>query len=130
MRRPLTRQESIGLVFFCTLIGAAAQVLFKIGAKALPMLGPTAILANPMIALRNTALLAGLSLYGLFTLLLVFALRDCELSIIYPAIALGYVLGTFLSLIFFRETMNPFKACGIATIVLGVMILGKGGGGK
>ena len=128
LRRTLTRRESIALVFCCTFIGAAAHILMKIGAQNLPPLGATAILANPLIALKNVALLEGLSLYGLFTLLLIFALRDGELSIIYPVIALNYVWVTFLSLIFFRETMNPLKACGIATIVLGVVILGRGGG--
>ena len=73
------------------------------------------------------AIAALVSLYGLFTLLLVFALRDGELSIIYPIIALNYVWVTFLSLIFFHETMNPLKACGVTVIVAGVMILGRGG---
>ena len=124
----LTRRQSFGLVFFCTWIGAAAQILMKIGAGALPPLGATGILANPLLVLRNVQLMAGLSLYGLFTLLLIFALRDGELSIIYPVIALNYVWVTFLSLLFFHETMNPFKACGITVIVLGVVVLGRGGG--
>jgi drug/metabolite transporter (DMT)-like permease len=128
LRRTLTRRESIGLVFFCTFIGAAAQVLMKIGAHNLPLVGPAALSANPLILLNNFALLGGLSLYGLFTLLLIFALRDGELSVIYPIIALNYVWVTFLSLILFHETMNPFKACGIAVIVFGVMVLGRGGG--
>lgn len=84
-------------------------------------------MANPLVVLRNLNLLAGLSLYGLFTLMLVFALRDGELSIIYPVIALNYVWVTILSLLLFHETMNPLKACGIVVIVLGVVILGRGG---
>ena len=99
----------------------------KIGAHNLPPVGPAAILANPLIVLTNLALLGGLSLYGVFTVLLIFALRDGELSVIYPIIALNYVWVTILSLIFFHETMNPFKAAGIAVIVLGVMVLGRGG---
>jgi len=128
LRRTLTRRESIALVFCCTFIGAAAQILMKIGAGNLPPVGAAAILANPLIVLKDVALLAGLSLYGLFTLMLIFALRDGELSIIYPVIALNYVWVTFLSLLFFHETMNPLKACGISIIVLGVVVLGRGGG--
>jgi drug/metabolite transporter (DMT)-like permease len=128
LRRTLTRRESIALVFCCTFIGAAAQILMKIGAGNLPAVGPTVILGNPLIVLKNIALMAGLSLYGLFTLMLIFALRDGELSIIYPVIALNYVWVTFLSLIFFHETLNPMKACGITIIVLGVVVLGRGGG--
>ncbi len=125
--RTLTRRESIALVFFCTFIGAAAQVLMKIGAHNLPAVGPGALIANPLILLKNVALLGGLSLYGVFTVLLVLALRDGELSVIYPVIALTYVWVTFLSMIFFQEALNPYKACGIVIIVLGVMILGRGG---
>src|SRR5215210_3132092 len=47
LRRPLTHRESIGLVFFCTLIGAAAQVLMKIGAHNLPAVGAASLIANP-----------------------------------------------------------------------------------
>lgn len=127
LRRTLTRRESIGLVVCCTFIGAAAQILMKIGAHNLPPVSPASILANPLIVLTNFALLGGLSLYGLFTLLLIVALRDGELSVIYPIIALNYVWVTILSLIFFQETMNPFKACGITVIVIGVMVLGRSG---
>src|SRR5436190_21157212 len=67
----------------------------------LPPAGATAILANPLIVLQDFALLAELSLYGLFILLLIFAL---------------------MSLTLFHETMNPLKACGITVIVLGVVI--------
>ena len=127
LRRPLTHRESIALVFFCTLIGAGAQVLMKMGAHNLPAVGAASLIANPFIILKNIFLMAGLSLYGVFTMLLILALRDGELSIIYPVIALTYVWVTFLSLMLFHETMNPFKACGITVIVLGVMVLGSGG---
>ncbi|MEO7650386.1 MAG: EamA family transporter [Bryobacteraceae bacterium] len=115
------------LVFFCTFIGAAAQIFMKLGANHLPAVGALSLLANPMLVMRNYWLVTGVSLYGCFTILLIFALRDGELSILYPVIALNYVWVTILSLIFFDERMNPFKALGVATIVLGVVILGKGG---
>jgi len=125
LRRTLTRRQSIALVFACTFISASAQILFKIGAHNLPQLGPTAILANPMIALRNVPLLAGLSLYGLFMAIFVFALKDMELSILYPVISFSYVWVALLSFLIFHETLNPWKACGIAIIMLGVMALGR-----
>ena len=37
------------------------------------------------------------------------ALRDGELSLLYPVIALTYVWVTVLSLVIFHEAMNPFK---------------------
>jgi drug/metabolite transporter (DMT)-like permease len=99
----------------------------KTGARNLPSVGPAALIANPLILLTNLALLGGLSCYGIFTVLLVLALRDGELSVIYPVISLTYVWVAFLSMIFFHESMNVYKGCGIAIIVLGVTVLGRGG---
>ena|SRR5207253_1319979 len=125
LHRTLTRGESIALVVGCTFIGAAAQILMKIGAGKIPNVSGAAILANPLIILGDIPLMGGLSCYGLFTLLLIFALRDGELSVIYPVIALTYVWVTFLSIVLFHEAMNPLKVCGVLVIVLGVAILGK-----
>jgi multidrug transporter EmrE-like cation transporter len=125
LHRTLTRGESIALVVGCTFIGAAAQILMKIGAGKIPNVSGAAILANPLMILGDIPLMGGLSCYGVFTLLLIFALRDGELSVIYPVIALTYVWVTFLSIVVFHEAMNPFKVCGVIVIVLGVAILGR-----
>ncbi|MEX2262589.1 MAG: hypothetical protein WD696_11595 [Bryobacteraceae bacterium] len=117
--KPHSRRQSIALVFCCTLLGAAAQILMKAGANVLTGPGPLGFLTNP-------ALLAGYALYGLSTLLLVLALRDGELSILYPVIALTYVWVTICSRIFFRESVNPLKIVGISIIVIGVGVLGRG----
>jgi len=76
--------------------------------------------------LTSLPLLGGYCLYGLNTVLLVFALRDGELSILYPIIALTYVWVTILSVAFFHETMNFFKLAGVAVVVIGVAVMGKG----
>ncbi len=76
--------------------------------------------------LTNVALLAGLSFYGMSTVLLVLALKDGELSLLYPVIALTYVWVTLLSLLLFHDRINPVKFAGIAIIVLGVGVMGRG----
>ena len=111
-------RQSIALVSLCTLFGAAAQILIKHGANALASGSPLAMIANP-------PLMAGYSLYGLSTVLLVLALRDGELSILYPVISLTYVWVTVLSLLFFKETVNPWKLSGIAVVVIGVALIGR-----
>jgi len=118
--RPLTRAQSVALVFCCTILGAAAQMLMKIGLSHLSQPGVLGYITS-------IPLLGGYSLYGLNTVLLVFALRDGELSILYPIIALTYVWVTILSVIFFHEILNLFKLVGIAVVVTGVAIMGRGG---
>jgi multidrug transporter EmrE-like cation transporter len=75
--------------------------------------------------ITNVPLVAGYSLYGISTVLLVLALRDGQLSILYPVISLTYVWVTFLSLFFFKESMNPWKLLGVLIIVAGVTVLGR-----
>ena len=86
-------------------------------------------MANPGLLgmIANLPLMAGYSLYGISTLLLVIALKDGELSLLYPVIALTYVWVTVLSFLIFRDHINPFKLTGIVLIVTGVAVLGKGG---
>jgi multidrug transporter EmrE-like cation transporter len=77
--------------------------------------------------LTNIPLLCGYTLYGMSTVLLVLALKDGELSLLYPVIALTYVWVTGLSFLIFHDTVNPFKLTGIVIIVIGVAVLGKAG---
>ena len=63
---------------------------------------------------------------GINTLMLVLALRDGELSMLYPIIALTYVWVTLLSYSLLQEPPNAFKNVGIATIIIGVAVLGRG----
>ena len=77
--------------------------------------------------LTDVPLICGYSFYGLSTVLLVLALKDGELSLLYPVIALTYVWVTGLSFLVFHDTINPFKLTGIVIIVIGVAVLGKGG---
>lgn len=111
-------------MFCCTLLGAAAQVLMKSGAETVAHPGVVGVLLG---LFTNLTLLVGYCLYGLSALLLILALRDGELSLLYPVIALTYVWVTVLSVALFHETINIFKLTGITTIMIGVMVLGRSG---
>ncbi len=126
-------RKSFLLMFSCTLIGAAAQMLIKQGTAEMGAHVTLAQVAHhPALfldfvigMLRNIKLFAGYCLYGVNTFLIAVALKGRELSRLYPIIALTYVWVTFLSLIFFPdEHLNFFRAIGIAFVVGGVSILG------
>jgi multidrug transporter EmrE-like cation transporter len=113
------------LVFCCTLLGATAQVLIKMGAGSV---GAHATLVHTLLMILTTRVLFfGYALYGVSTVLLILALRRGELSMLYPVIALTFVWVTILSVVVFHESMNAFKLAGITTIVIGVAVLGRGG---
>ncbi len=115
-----TEIRSIGLVFLCTLVGAAAQILMKYGTGRLP--------ANPGLAALalNLPLVAGFACYAVNTVLLVLALRRGHLSVLYPIIALTYVWVTILSPRIFHDPVNALKAVGVGLIVIGVSMIGAG----
>ena len=102
-----------------------AQYLIKLGANQLSHAGLVATMIGIFII---PPLFAGYCLYGVFTVLFVYALRHGELSILYPLIALGYVWVTITAVVAFHETLNPLKVIGLAVIVAGVAVLGWGGG--
>jgi drug/metabolite transporter (DMT)-like permease len=105
-------------VFFCTLLGAVAQILIKRGSAHFSL--------NLIEDATNLPLVVGLVLYGGFCLLMVLALRKGELSMLYPIISLTYVWVTLLSYTVLGEKPNWYKNTGIAVIVIGVAVLGRG----
>ncbi len=115
-----TAARSIALVILCTVIGAAAQILMRWGADHIS--GETGLIG----LLTNWPLIAGYACLGLNTLLLIVALRDGQLSVLYPIIALTYVWVTVLSPMLFPDTINIYKVVGVGFIVGGVSLIGIG----
>jgi len=116
----LTHRQCVGLVMVCTLLAAAGQMFIKTGASQLTSISPWEMV-------HTAPLVGGYSLYGLATVLFVLALRDGELSVLYPLISMTYVWVTFLSVWLLGEGLNFFKLAGVGLIVLGVTLLGRGG---
>lgn len=114
-----TTITSIGLVLLCTIIGAATQVLMRMGAVGIEN-------SSLVDIITNWPLLGGYVCLAANTGLLILALRDGQLSVLYPIIALTYVWVTILSPIFFDDVINGFKVAGVALIVLGVSCIGLG----
>jgi len=121
-------RRSAIIVASCTILGAAAQILIKVGMSPAHLDPAVKGLVPLVLALvTDIPLVAGYSFYGLMTVAMVLALRDGELSKLFPIIALTYVWVTLLSYWLLKDTPNWYKNAGILTIVIGVAILGQGG---
>jgi len=116
------KRRALLMVFVCTLLGATAQILMKFGVQAKM---PTGVVPILLAVATNIPIMLGLTCYGMSTAILVLALRNQELSILYPVISLTYVWVAILSLIVFHESMNAYKIAGLTIIILGVAMLGK-----
>ena len=121
--------KSVYLVLGCTVFAATAQVLLKFGANhPMPVMNPadtSTWMPFLMALLGNYYLLLGYCFHSGNALLLILALRDGELSMLYPIIALTYVWVNLLSMYFFNEHMNIWKAGGILLVIGGVALLGR-----
>ncbi len=71
-------------------------------------------------------LFAGYACYGLFTVIMVLALKHAELSLLYPIMSMTYVWLPLISVLWLGEPINMTIIGGIMVITCGIMVLGKG----
>ena len=126
---PKSSANPVYLVLGCTVFAAAAQILMKFGANhPMPKLVPgdsASWLPFATGLVHNWQLLLGYVVQSGNALLLILALREGELSLLYPVIALTYVWVNLLSMYFFHDQMNLWKGLGIALVIGGVAFLGR-----
>jgi drug/metabolite transporter (DMT)-like permease len=121
------RRQAVFIILAGTLLVAVAQMLIKSGADRLAQTGQTGLLGTAIGILTIPPLFAGYALYAIFAVMMIYALKHGEMSVLFPLISLGFVWVALLSVFILHETMSPLKGAGIAIIVAGVAVLGRGG---
>ncbi len=119
-------------MLLCTVTGALAQMLIKLGSKHLGAhVTLLDVVHHPSLFFRfgfdmigNPKLFGGYAMYGVNTFLVSIALKGRELSRLFPIMALTYVWVTALSVFVLDEHLNAFRVLGVIFIVGGVSILG------
>ncbi|MBI2140146.1 EamA family transporter [Candidatus Woesearchaeota archaeon] len=109
---------AVALMFTTTLLTSAAQMLYKIGVKELSF--------DAYSLITNFPILFGLLLYGIGAVLMVSAFKLGEVTVLYPIIAASYVWVSILSMAFLGEELSLLRWAGIATIILGIILIGLG----
>ena len=98
-----------------TIIGSFGALFFKYASKR--------ITPSLLGLIKNYYLLIGFFLYGISSLIYVYALTFADLSTLYPVAGLSYVWISLLSIKFLKEQMNDLKWFGILMILLGVFLV-------
>lgn len=106
------------LMVLFTVFSTAGQYLYKLGAGSLKL--------EPLALVTNYSVIAGLSFYFIAAVLLMYALKHAELSVVYPFIGMGYVWVALLAFFFFSEQLMLVNWLGIGLIVAGVSLVGYG----
>ena len=79
-----------------------------------------------MSQILNYRLAAGVALYLLSTCFFIVAIRNGELTVLYPLVSLGYVWTMLWSKVFFKEPLTRQKFLGLFLILVGVSFIGMG----
>ncbi|MFH1133397.1 MAG: hypothetical protein V1735_02825 [Nanoarchaeota archaeon] len=113
-----TKPWAIGLVLLATALTTAGQVFYKLGADQLEF--------NFLAIITNHWLIIGAAVYLTSAVVLLFALKGGELSVLYPFVATSYIWVTLVSSALFHEAIHAWKWAGIVCIMLGVSCIGWG----
>jgi uncharacterized membrane protein len=103
------------LTALAAFIGSIGQLEFKQGANNLQF--------DLKMLLTNYHLILGLLVYGISTLLYIYALSKEQLSILYPIIATSYIWTLIFSKIFLKESVGITSWVGTFFILLGVTLI-------
>ena len=114
MRTPLS---SILLVVLGSFIGSFGAVFLKFGSEQL---------RHGLSGILNLRLAAGVSMYLFSTVFFIAALRNGELSVLYPLVSTGSIWTLLWSKIFFKEPLTRYKFAGVFLILIGVTFIGFG----
>jgi len=113
-----TQKKAIFIMIFCTLLTTSGQVFWKIGLEN--------IFPNQIFSFFNLHIVLGFLAYATASMLIIYAFKKGELSVLYPILATSYIWISIVSPLVFDEVMNIWKWVGILTIGLGITLLGVG----
>ena len=120
------KMEMIVLILVTTaaVLGGIAQVLLK---KGMNEIGKMSVLEMTKqfvrIIFTNPYVFVGLLIYVFSTIIYLAALSRGELSVVYPIIAISYIIAAVLSVFFLNEKITLVRWIGIFTIVAGVVMV-------
>jgi multidrug transporter EmrE-like cation transporter len=122
--------NSVLLILISVALSSGSQIALKYGMMTRPIqeaikkrdvaeIGLT-IIASPLI-------IGGLVCFGLSAVFWLFVLARISLSSAYPFVALGIFVTVLAGHFLFNEPISALKTGGVALILAGILLVGKGG---
>jgi uncharacterized membrane protein len=119
---------ALAIVGVCIILAATGQLYMKKGMNVVNSDSKDLISSQGLIKIIfNKYVFTGLALYGIGTILWLFALAQLDLSLAYPLISIGYILTAVLAFVFLNEKITLLRWGGIALVVLGSLLIIKSG---
>ena len=108
---------SVVYVLIASVLGSFGAVFLKLG---------SARLDKGLIHIISWQSFAGVALYLASSMFYVAGVRNGELSVLYPMVALGYVWTLIWSRWMFRERITQQKVIAVVLILFGIALIGIG----
>jgi len=120
---------ALGLLLTGVLLNAAAQLLLKAGTNAVGQFQFSAANLIPIglkLALQPH-ILGGMACYAVSLVVWIMGLSRVPVSVAYPLLSIGYVINALAAWYLFGESLTAQKLVGVGCIVLGVILVTRGG---
>jgi len=114
-----------------TLSAALGQILVRRGMQQIGSLetyAPMALLAYFGNAACNLNVIMGTALNTVFYVLFLAALSWTDVTVALPMTAIEYGFAAILAIIMLKEQVPPMRWIGIVMVILGVVLIARGGG--
>jgi len=110
------------------ILNAAAQLLLKAGTNALGgaihLTRDNWFLTGLKVA-TQWPIVVGMLCYGISLVVWILGLSRTDVTVAYPMLSLGYVIGAVGAWMFLGEVISPQRMFALAVIVLGVVLLAR-----
>ena len=119
---------TVAIILASVSLSAMAQTCFKYGVSSPTSMRVTwtrTALDGVLSQLLNPAVLIGLLLYGIGTLLWLQVLARIELSQAYPFVGLGFIMTALLGVVLFGDTVGPLRLAGIVLVMSGIAVIAR-----
>jgi drug/metabolite transporter (DMT)-like permease len=119
--------QSIGMVLASVAFGAVGQLTLKAGMNSIVQTyGKLQLSFGTLLHMAgNPLLIVGIAIFGISTLLWLFALAKADLSFAYPFLSLTYLAVLLGGAFLFGDKVTLPRVLGFAIIVAGVWIVAR-----
>ncbi|MBI1279138.1 MAG: hypothetical protein GC179_13505 [Anaerolineaceae bacterium] len=124
---PNANMQSLGMVLGSVAFGAVGQLMLKAGMNSVVQsYGKLQLSVDTFIHMAtNPLLIVGIAIFGISTLLWLFALAKADLSFAYPFLSLTYLVVLVGGALLFKDQVTLPRVLGFAVVIAGVWIVAR-----
>lgn len=113
------------IIFVSVFLSALAQLSFKYGVSQTSVAEGSGLILKAISFFTSPFIFLGLALYGVGTVLWLFALKQMDLSLAYPFVGMSFILVFVFSVWFLQEPFNLNRLLGTFIIIVGIVVLSR-----